>query len=422
MKRDTVKDIIRDMSSAEKKQKNSETWVRPRHRIIRNITAPGTRLWLKLKCGLTADPYKEEGKRPYLVLFNHQTPYDQFFVSLSFHAAVYYVATEDIFSNGWISSLIRWLVAPIPIRKMTMDIRTIRNIMQVVKEGGTVAVAPEGNRTYSGKTEYINPSIAHLAKMIHLPIALYRIEGGYGVEPRWSDATRKGKIHAFVSRVIEPEEYDNLSKEELYEEIRKGLGVNEAKADALFRSRKKAEYLERAAYVCPFCGLSVFQSQGNEAECLSCHRKITYHEDKTLSGNGFDFPFRFFNDWYEYQNAFINQLDVLSCADNRIFLDQADLSEVIVYKRKNLLRKGAGLCLYGDRIVIDEGTERQWVMPFDEVSAAAVLGRNKLCIYHEDHIYQFKGGKRFNALKYVNLYYRYKNQISGDTDGKFLGL
>ena len=87
-----------------------------------------------------------------------------------------------------------------------------------------------------------------------------------------------------------------------------------------------------------------------------------------------------------------------------------------------MLRKQAEIRLYGDRVVIDEGTDNAFVLPFEEISAASVLGRNKLNIYHDKHVYQLKGSKRFNALKYVNIYFRYKNMTRGDTDGKFLGL
>ena len=61
----------------------------------------------------------------------------------------------------------------------------------------------------------MNPAIAGLARMLKLPIALFRIEGGYGVHPRWSDVVRRGRMHAYVSRVIEPEEFAGLSKAEL---------------------------------------------------------------------------------------------------------------------------------------------------------------------------------------------------------------
>ena len=294
--------------------------------------------------------------------------------------------------------------------------------IRVAREGGTIALAPEGNRTYSGKTEYMNPAIAGLAKKIKLPIALYRIEGGYGVQPRWSDGVRKGKMRAYVSRVIEPEEYEKLTNEELLARIEKGLYVDEGVADATFRSSKRAEYLERVIYICPWCGLSEFESYGNETVCKTCGRKIHYGEDKKLTGIDCDLPFEFVTQWYDYQEAYINALDVMVYTERPLYRDEAALSQVIVYKRKELLRPNARIALYGDRIVIDEGTADMLVLLFDKVDAAAVLGRNKLNIYIGKQVYQLKGGKHFNALKYVHIYYRHKNISRGEADGKFLGL
>ena len=51
-----------------------------------------------------------------------------------------------------------------------------------------------------------------------------------------------------------------------------------------------------------------------------------------------------------------------------------------------------------------------------------LIAKNKVNIYKDDRVYQLKGSKRFNALKYVQIYYRYKNISKGDFDGKFLGL
>ena len=90
-----------------------------------------------------------------------------------------------------------------------------------------------------------------------------------------------------------------------------------------------------------------------------------------------------------------------------------------MYKKKRPLYDGVKLCLYGDRVTVGE---EEMLFPFDEVSAMAVLGRNKLNIYYKEKVYQIKGSKRFNALKYVNFYFRYRNILKGDSDGKFLGL
>lgn len=404
------------------KEQSSSGWIKPQHKIARNVAVAVLGPYSMLKYGVTAEPFRQQGDRAYLILMNHQTPFDQFFVGMSFKGAVYYLATEDIFSMGPVSSLIRWLVAPIPIKKQTLDISAVRTCLRVAKEGGTIALAPEGNRTYSGKTEYINPAIASLAKKIKLPIALYRIEGGYGVQPRWSDGVRKGKMRAYVSRVIEPEEYSGMSNAELFAEIEKGLCVNEAAPDGLFKSRRRAEYLERAFYVCPFCGLSEFKSSGSTAECLRCHRKLEYGEDKRLRGIGHDFPFEYAAQWYDYQKSFVNRLDVLKHTETPLYRDCASVFEVIVKKRKELLFGSTPISLYGDRVVIGEGTENELVLPFSELSAVTVLGRNKLNIYHGKRVYQFKGGKRFNALKYVNIYFRHKNITKGDGHGEFLGL
>jgi hypothetical protein len=133
-------------------------------------------------------------------------------------------------------------VAPIPIKKQTTDLNAVMNCIRVAREGGTIAIAPEGNRTFSGETVYMSDSIAPLAKKLKLPIALYRIEGGYGVQPRWSDVVRRGKMRGYVSQVIEPEEYADMKPQELFRRIAQGLYVDEAVADGVFLHGKRAEY------------------------------------------------------------------------------------------------------------------------------------------------------------------------------------
>ncbi len=405
----------------DKKKNNNKKWIRFRHAIVRNILYGTLGVYSRLKYNIKIERFKEQQKRPYLVLFNHQTAFDQFFVGMSFRGPVYYMASEDLFSNGFTSSLIRYLVAPIPIKKQTADVRAIMNCMKVAKEGGTIAIAPEGNRTFSGKTEYMNPSIAPLAKKLGMPIALYRIEGGYGVHPRWSDVVRRGKMRGYVAEVIYPEEYENLTYGELMERIQKGLYVNEAVTDAEFSHPRLAEYLERAIYYCPYCGLSEFESRGALIRCKKCGREVRYTPKKELVGEGFDFPYRFVLEWYNAQSDFTNSLDVNEYIHEPLFEDCVDFYEVIPYKNKRIISEGVKMSLYGNRIFI-RGENEDELFSFDEVSAVTVLGKNKLDIYLGKKIYQIKGNKRFNALKYVHIYNRYKNVVRGDENVKFLGL
>ena len=206
--------------------KNKKTWKKFRHKVTRIVFGPPIYSWLKLKCGGTADRFRDGSKRPYLILYNHETPFDHFFVDVSFRRLIYYVASEEFLTMGFVSSIIRYLAAPIPIRKQTRDITAVKTCMQVAREGCSICIAPEGNRTFSGRTTFIEPSIVPFARKLHLPVALYHIEGGYGVRPRWTNITRHGKVHTYVSRIIETEEYDNMTDDELYKAITEGLYVD----------------------------------------------------------------------------------------------------------------------------------------------------------------------------------------------------
>ena len=397
--------------------KKKKKWIYPRHQVVRNLLYLVMYPYCRLKFGVKIERMKDQQNRPYLILLNHQMVFDQFLVGMAFKGPIYYVATEDIFSLGWVSSIIRYLIAPIPIKKQTTDVQAVRTCYKVAKEGGTIAIAPEGNRTYSGKTEHMNPAIASLAKTLNLPIAFFRIEGGYGVQPRWCDKARRGKMRGYFSRVIMPEEYKEWSNDELYHVIQKELYVNEAKVTTNYYHRKNAEYMERLFYVCPHCGLSIFESHGDKVACKTCNREYQYLATKELKGVGFDSQFRFINDWYEYQKDFVNKLDINEYIDRPMYSEQASFSEVIVYKNKKMIRKNAVVELYGDRVLIDDN-----VFPFAEITAASVLGRNKLNIYYDKKVYQLKGSKRFNAIKYVHMYYRYKNVNKGEGNEQFLGL
>lgn len=401
-------------------EKQQQRWCLPRHKRLRGlIWLP---VWLLTHLRYPVKIEKAPDDRPALILFNHQTALDQFLVALAFPQPVYFVASEDLFSIGPLARAMEYVVAPIPIKKQATDIRAVKTCLRAAKEGGTLAIAPEGNRTYSGRPCHMNPAIGSLAKKLGLPVLLFRIEGGYGVHPRWSDGVRRGPMRAYISERIEPEELKTLKPEELCERIRKGLDVDETRIPGRYRGRNKAEFIERMLYVCPKCGLARFESKGDTVRCLSCGLEVRYGEDKTLACADPAFPYRFAADWYEAQEDFVNALDTRDWTGRPLFRDEAALSKVLLYRRKELLRKKAAVALYGDRIVIDEGRPEELRLPFEELGTVTVLGKNKLNLYHGETIYQLKGDKRFNALKYVQLCARSRNIARGDFDDKFLGL
>ena len=395
-------------------------WIKKRHKVIRILAGSILYPYVTKKYNVEIIRHKEETPRQYLVLYNHQTAFDQFFVGYALKQPVYYLASEDLFSKGFISTLLRYAVAPIPIKKQTVDISAVKNCILVAKEGGTIAIAPEGNRTFSGKTEYMNPAIASLAKKMGLPIMLYRIEGGYGVQPRWSDVVRKGKMKAYVYRVIEPEEYKNMTVEELFDIIKEGLTVQENNADNVYKHKELAQFIERAIYVCNDCGLSHFKSSGDTFKCEKCGKTYKYCEDTHIEGVGFETEFTFVNDWYEYQKDFINASDF---KDELLYIEKVKLLKVNLNKNKEEIIKNSTIKLYGNKAEICENDLLKFTFDFDKTDAITVLGKNVLNIYFDDKVYQVQGQEKgFNGLKYVHIFNRYKNVKRGEADVKFLGL
>ncbi len=367
--------------------------------------------------------FKDIKKRPYLILFNHQTGFDQCFLSYLFPKHIYIIASEDIFSIGFIARVVNWCVKPIAFKKSTNDARAVKECLTIVKEGGSIALAPEGNRTFNGVTVNIKPSIAKFAKKLGLPIAFVKIEGGYGVKPRFADDIRKGSVHIGVSKVLEKEEYDKLTNEELAETITKELYVNEAYREDAVKSKHLAEHIERAIYVCPHCGLSEFKSKGNELECMNCHYKVTYN-----GHNEFDQPseFKNINEWYKYQENFIHNLKLEDLPDDYIYVDDIKLFNVILYKKKQLISDKAKVYLYKDALVIkyqEKKEEKEFRYAYDDIDTLTVLGKNKINFYYEDKLFQFKGDESMNALKFAHFYFHYKNIKENNlSDNEYLGI
>ena len=87
--------------------KNSKKikWIKPRHKFFRNLVCACVRPACKHKYHVEIEKFQDQGDRQYLVLANHQTAFDQFFVGMVFKGSVYYVASEDLFPKALFPNL-----------------------------------------------------------------------------------------------------------------------------------------------------------------------------------------------------------------------------------------------------------------------------------------------------------------------------
>ena len=108
---------------------------------------------------------KHQGKM--ILIANHVSGKDPIFMHLIMKQKIYYMSKKELFKNPFVSWLVRWLGA-FPVDRGKGDLGAIKTALQVLDEGKTMGIFPEGRRNLTG-----NGVIAPFqpgAVMIALPV------------------------------------------------------------------------------------------------------------------------------------------------------------------------------------------------------------------------------------------------------------
>lgn len=377
-------------------------WVKKRHKAVFSILRGIFRPFVKCKYNFVAK--KSDIKGPCLIMSNHAATFDPFFLSLSFKCPVYFFASDDLFNIKGVSPIIQYLVAPIPKSKSMADMQAVRDCLTICRQGGAVGLFPEGNRTLSGLQWQMSDAVAKLVKVSKVPLVLYNIEGGYGADPRWGKKVRKGKMRGYVKMVIYPEEYCAMSVEELFDIICRELTVDDVHSGVRFKSRRRAENIERVLYMCPHCGgISTITSSKTKFHCTACGKEWEYTEDMRILPAE---PFDAIPPWHEWEKS---QTELLARqGDGVIFQDDGiRFRESVRLKRKKKLDGNRIAADNKGLTVVGKGTSSTYL--FDEMDGLTVVGKRKFNFYYHGKTYQVKGDKRFCSLKYLHLFEGVRN-------------
>lgn len=352
---------------------------------------------------------KEKG--PFLILGNHSMAHDPLLYSNIFKENIYYLTTDELFRMGTFSKLVKFLLAPIPKTKSLRDTSYIKSMLKISKEQKNICIFPEGATTYSGEMSKIDPAIAKLAKKINYRIAFVNLEGGFQSYPKFAVHSRKGRVTAKVVKILSIDEVQNMSNEELYDEINKNLKVD-LLTNVKFKYSRKAEYLENTLYYCNDCNsFDTTTSYKNEFYCTKCAASYTVDEYLNLHKNdGKEYKI---SDLYHLQENKINSL-TLDDIHNLDWNAPISLIEVVNFVKEPRAR--GDLKLIDGSLVINDLS-----FPLKDITAACTTDSHICDFYINDKTYQIKGDRRFPALKYMNLIYRYKNLLN-DEESKFLGI
>jgi 1-acyl-sn-glycerol-3-phosphate acyltransferase len=92
---------------------------------------------------------------------------------------------------------VSWLLknwGAIPVERQGRDSTSVRAMLEVLRNGGVMAVAAEGRRTRSGRLEAINPVLARIAAGASVPVLPVGIGGSFDALPPGALIPRPRKI------------------------------------------------------------------------------------------------------------------------------------------------------------------------------------------------------------------------------------
>ena len=362
--------------------------------------------------------YKREKRivGPAIIMGNHNLDIDIGLLGLSYRQAMRVVASEHIFRKGILTTLIKLFFRPIVRMKGKTEIRTVRDILNVINAGGRVSLFPEGNRSYNGLTGEITQATASLVRMAKCQLITYRIEGGYFKHPRWARKGRRGPVSGREVGRYSAQELQAMTTDEVHVLIRRDLHedayARQKLAPAKYTGKNLAQSIETALYLCPRCKqTSTIQSLNDRFFC-TCGLDMRYTEMGMLkSANDLQAPFTTITDWDLWQQEQTREL-VCRAGDGVIAQDEGlSLYSIIPCKSSELMVTGT---LSITRAALTCG---EVLFPLEEISDLAIIDLNTLVFETGSGGYfEIRSKNAYSALKYRRIYLYCKNDAKGACD------
>lgn len=346
-------------------------------------------------------------KGNFIALANHTTNLDSMFLGISFKQHMYFVAGEQLFRMGWISTLLRVFLNPIKRMKAKTEAKTAVNMLRALQAGHNICMFPEGSCTWNGETSTIIQSTAKLIKKAGVTLITYRVEGGYPTMPRWSKSIRPGRMTGVIGNIYEPEQLKIMTVDEIYNKICDDLYVNSVTMSDKYEYKGKtlAENLETALFICPKCnGISTYTSKNDMFTC-TCGVKLKYDTHCRLNDMEHkDFPFISVLEWDKWQREWVIN-NITKFKENPDTVITSDINQDLYTYTDNETTEHiltGTMALYPDRFVFkDNKKDKEVIIKLEDITDIAIVTMTTLTFSCSDIHYEIKCKIPRSALKYL---------------------
>ncbi|MBX3419372.1 MAG: 1-acyl-sn-glycerol-3-phosphate acyltransferase [Pirellulaceae bacterium] len=178
-------------------------------------------LWLLFKVIYRYEIYGRENfpkEGGAIICSNHQSHLDPMLVGSTSTRRMNFLAKKELFRVPFLGRLIRFLDA-IPIdREGVSSLGGIKESMIRLRRGELVLMFPEGTRTTDGELRPILPGFCAMARRTRAPLIPVGEDGAFRAWPKGQKFPSIGpKVRIVIGQPISPEEYANISDDDLVE-------------------------------------------------------------------------------------------------------------------------------------------------------------------------------------------------------------
>jgi len=216
---------------------------------------------------------------PAIIVANHACYLDPIFITAATNRYIRFLTTAEMMRTSVGRHLFTRL-GSISIRRYTSDLQAVRALLFALKEGETVGIFAEGERTWDGNPLPITAKVTKLLSRANVPIVPIRIEGSYAIFPRWARFPLPGRIRV---RIFPPFLPPLLNKN-----ISSILAMIAAQSDGQTWFRRSASGISQLLWACPICHeVGTIYTHGPVVHCQHCNN--SWRIDRRLilhSSNG----------------------------------------------------------------------------------------------------------------------------------------
>ena len=336
-------------------------------------------LFLRRRKPVVHDEKLKEASSPYIMLVNHETFFDFYYVSKIHHPKnPSYLANEHYTSRPGLKRLGK-SVGVVPKKIFYPDMKSVAGMMRMLKKGYPLIIFPEARLSADGRSNYIVERGAGFYKKLGVDLVLAKISGAYFAKPKWRPSYFRSNVTVSVEKVLKADEIAEMDNDVLDDLIEETLWQDASETTTThYRRSNMAKGLEQVLYRCADCGsLYTTIGRGNTLTCRHCGAVHMLDETYHFTTEPSSIP------------AYYDAIRAMEEEDADSFCLETEVRTKIFGENGGPTRKERGICRLDPSGFRYTSASADFTIPIEQLNALAFSCGKEFELYHKNELHYF---------------------------------